>query len=70
MRSQLAAWAVSIALCASGVACSEWQDRPNSAAEPKTRNASEWPVYGGTDSLQFSPLAQIDRSNVAKLEVA
>lgn len=51
-------------------ACGGWEDRPNSTAPARDRTASEWRVYGGTDSLQFSPLDQIDRENVNELEVA
>jgi len=47
-----------------------WEDRPNATGEPKVRDATEWPVYGGTDSLQFSPLDQINRDNVDELVVA
>ena len=36
-----------------------------------TRNAAEWPVYGATNAAtKYSPLDQIDASNVATLEVA
>lgn len=35
------------------------------------RKPVEWPVYGGTpDNSRYSPLKQINRSNVAQLEVA
>jgi quinoprotein glucose dehydrogenase/quinate dehydrogenase (quinone) len=38
---------------------------------PDSTNPGEWPQYGRTlDGQRFSPLAQIDKSNVAKLEVA
>src|SRR5437762_9215405 len=30
----------------------------------------EWPMHGGVDNIRYSPLAQIDRSNVATLQVA
>jgi quinoprotein glucose dehydrogenase len=31
---------------------------------------TEWPLNGGTDNIRYSPLAQINRQNVAKLQVA
>src|SRR5215813_9860916 len=30
----------------------------------------EWPVNGGPGNIRYSPLTQVDRTNVAKLEVA
>jgi quinoprotein glucose dehydrogenase len=30
----------------------------------------EWPMHGGVDNIRYSPLAQINRSNVGKLQVA
>ena len=53
-----------------GTGCGGWEDRPNSTDVPQVRDATEWPVYGGTDSLQFSPLDQINRDNVDDLGVA
>lgn len=67
-RGYATLWAASALLAA--LACGGWEDRPNSTAEPTLRDATEWPVYGGTDSLQFSPLDQINRQNVGNLEVA
>src|SRR5215470_2665879 len=29
-----------------------------------------WPVNGGLDNIRYSPLTQIDRGNVARLQVA
>ena len=41
------------------------------AATPHSTNHTTWSDYGGAaDSAQYSALAQIDRSNVSKLEVA
>lgn len=34
------------------------------------RADSSWPVNGGIDNGRYSPLTQIDRSNVAQLKVA
>src|SRR6266542_5186931 len=31
---------------------------------------SEWPVNGGIDNIRYSPLTQINRTNVSRLEVA
>jgi quinoprotein glucose dehydrogenase len=53
-----------------GLGCGSWEDQLNATDEPQVRDATEWPVYGGTDSLQFSPLAQINRDNVDDLQVA
>jgi quinoprotein glucose dehydrogenase len=30
----------------------------------------DWPVHGGRDNIRYSPLTQVDRANVATLEVA
>jgi len=45
---------------------------PAPAAAPSVRRkAGEWPVYGATNAAtKYSPLAQIDASNVAGLEIA
>ncbi len=41
------------------------------AAGKKTGAEADWPAYGGTpDQIRYSPLKQIDRSNVARLRVA
>src|SRR5262249_2445664 len=35
------------------------------------KKAAEWPIYGGSpDNTRYSPLKQINRSNVAQLEIA
>jgi quinoprotein glucose dehydrogenase len=34
------------------------------------RGDVDWPVNGGVDNIRYSPLAQIDRSNVGRLRVA
>ena len=31
---------------------------------------SGWPVHGGIDNIRYSPLSQINRANVAKMQVA
>src|SRR6266536_6324683 len=31
---------------------------------------AEWPMHGGTNNLRYSPLSQINRDNVTKLQVA
>src|SRR5256885_8502065 len=30
----------------------------------------EWPMHGGVDNIRYSPLRQIDRTNVTQLQVA
>jgi quinoprotein glucose dehydrogenase len=41
------------------------------AAQQGGRPASDWPAYGGGPAqIRYSPLKQIDRSNVARLQVA
>ena len=41
------------------------------ATEPGTDTSAEWPAYGRDPGVQrFSPLAAIDRGNVASLRVA
>src|SRR5438874_9828714 len=43
----------------------KWEDNP---AVPETQ---DWPVYGGSsENIHYSPLAQINRTNVKQLEVA
>ena len=45
--------------------------RPGSSRPPRTRPFRTWNQYlGGADSSQYSSLKQIDKSNVAQLEVA
>src|SRR4051812_25497588 len=31
---------------------------------------TEWPLNGGIDNIRYSPLTQIDRTNVTRLQVA
>jgi quinoprotein glucose dehydrogenase len=46
-------------------------DRSPSTQKAPGRNGYDWPVYGGTSrNDHFSPLKQINRSNVQQLEVA
>ena len=46
-----------------------WPAVPQS--NPARKAATEWPVYGGNpEGTRYSPLKQIDRSNVARLRVA
>ena len=40
------------------------------AAAPREEGDVEWPVNGGPGNARYSPLTQIDRRNVAELEVA
>ncbi|MGC4043233.1 MAG: PQQ-binding-like beta-propeller repeat protein [Armatimonas sp.] len=40
-------------------------------APQQATSSTEWPAYGGgPDSIRYSPLTQIDRSNVSQLQVA
>lgn len=40
-------------------------------SSPSAEAGQEWPAYGGrADGIRYSPLAQINRDNVGKLEVA
>jgi quinoprotein glucose dehydrogenase len=44
---------------------------PLSAAEPTNGEIADWPYYGGdAGGSRYSPLTQIDKSNVAELKVA
>jgi quinoprotein glucose dehydrogenase len=44
---------------------------PFSASAPNENAVADWPFYGGdAGGNRYSPLGQIDRSNVARLEVA
>ena len=43
---------------------------PYSGAQKPTSGMREWPFYGGDQgSTKYSPLTQINRNNVRKLEV-
>jgi quinoprotein glucose dehydrogenase len=47
--------------------------RPFRAAAARAQSpaaSAEWPINGGVDNIRYSPLAQINRDNVASLEVA
>jgi len=41
-----------------------------SRAPAQPAGDAEWPVNGGVDNIRYSPLTQINRTNVARLEVA
>ena len=42
-----------------------------SEKNPAVLDRYDWPVYGGTpDNIHYSPLTQINRTNVNQLEVA
>src|SRR5262249_39651660 len=41
--------------------------RSQSSSSPRDM---DWPVYGGPQNQHYSPLAQINRSNVAQLQIA
>ena len=44
---------------------------PFASSAPDESTAADWPFYGGdAGGNRYSPLAQIDRSNVARLEIA
>ena len=44
---------------------------PLSAAEPTSGGIADWPYYGGdAGGSRYSPLTQINKSNVAELKVA
>src|SRR3954451_8101325 len=40
------------------------------AAALEAASDAGWPMHGGVDNIRYSPLAQINRDNVAKLQVA
>ena len=40
------------------------------AAQPAAITDTEWPLHGGVDNIRYSPLDQINRENVASLQVA
>ena len=33
-------------------------------------NEAGWPIHGGVDNIRYSPLTQINRDNVSKLQVS
>jgi quinoprotein glucose dehydrogenase len=37
---------------------------------PLVTNAQDWPIYGASGGTRYSPVKQIDRTNVGKLKVA
>ena len=44
---------------------------PWAVQSPPLKSADvEWPAHGGVDNIRYSPLTQIDKSNVARLTVA
>jgi quinoprotein glucose dehydrogenase len=52
-----------------GCTACQGSPQPGEANREDTRT-EEWTVYGGHHAAQYSPLADIDRHNVGKLEVA
>jgi quinoprotein glucose dehydrogenase len=47
------------------------QGKPAQGPSTVSENSEDWPRYGGNaENNHYSPLAQIDRSNVARLQVA
>jgi len=59
------------ALLLAAVACGGFEERPSPTAPAEARRASEWPAYGGgPGGRRWSPLAEISRDNVERLEVA
>jgi quinoprotein glucose dehydrogenase len=48
------------------VACVVFMPQPSAVSAPDV----EWPVNGGLDNIRYSPMTQIDRTNVAHLKVA
>jgi quinoprotein glucose dehydrogenase len=47
------------------------RDKKTPPVQTQAPDAVEWPAYGGgPDAIRYSPLTQIDRSNVAQLQVA
>src|SRR5258706_15564635 len=66
MRRRASAWFFPLGFLLSVSAAGMWvallaQGPPTDA---------EWPMHGGPDNIRYSPLAQINRDNVAKLQVA
>ncbi|HTM24310.1 MAG TPA: pyrroloquinoline quinone-dependent dehydrogenase [Vicinamibacterales bacterium] len=43
---------------------------PRASSPPRAPDDVPWPVNGGVDNIRYSPLTQIDRTNVAQLKVA
>src|SRR5690606_8903912 len=62
MTHTFRAFAAAAAVC--GLAACQ---QPSAAPAVGSR---EWPLYGGPQGTRYSPLTQIDRSNVSRLEVA
>lgn len=43
---------------------------PAAEIAPTKKANQDWPIYGGAGQIRYSPLAQINRKNVARLKVA
>jgi quinoprotein glucose dehydrogenase len=61
----------SVALLFALLGLSYLPHQPEAAAKIRQDVSADWPSYGGgADGIRYSALAQIDRSNVGRLEVA
>ena len=43
---------------------------PGQSLSARAASDAEWPINGGVDNIRYSPLVQINRDNVSKLQVA
>ena len=60
-----------VILCAAGLTLWEPQNAERRAANDERRAGADWPFYGGDQAgTKFSPLADVNTTNVAKLAVA
>jgi quinoprotein glucose dehydrogenase len=67
-RTITALAAIVFAACA---AISLESQNPRPGASPQAKSSADWPRYGGTlENNHYSPLAQVNRENVSRLEVA
>ena len=63
MKRAIAILAVSAALGPANL------EHPANLQNSENRS-SDWPINGGIDNIRYSPLTQINRDNVSKLQVA
>src|SRR5260221_11657900 len=67
----ISAVGLALSICGAALAGPAAAQRASAPKIAGQRNARDWPAYGGTpENNRFSPLKQIDRKNVQRLQVA
>jgi glucose dehydrogenase len=63
--------ALAAVVFAAGAAVSLDSQNPRPVASPQPKSSTDWPRYGGTlENDHYSPLAQVNRENVGRLQLA